>query len=440
MMSLWVAYLLPPVYLLLFLVLLVRGKLGPRLGFSTRFVVLFFLAKCAAGLLYTYVALRFIPNRGDMWGFYEDGTALYNLLWQNPQACWQTIVAMFSISDVAIANTQSDYIRTAFEGIKFIHFLLNLLSGGNNYTNTIIFNGLALWPVLRCWRFLRTQLQSNALPFWLVALPSAFFYSAGIHKEGLVFVLVCLLLPQVYQLVALRKLRALPLVIIALGLLLFFKIFVALTFVAALALWCWLGVVKLSPARGTAVFAAAVLLLFFGAHWLVPALNLPQHIVSRQQEFLALEAASSIPMHPLEPNFLSFLRALPSSVAHVLFSPLPGQGGKAWYLVFSAEMLAFWGLVLWLAFKAKGKLSVLPLLLWVIVFFGVVNLLVIGYTIPNIGAIMRYRSIFMPCLFMGFWGAFRGDLVFPRFQHLLQLYVYHPLQPLPPNVVSAVKK
>ncbi|TAD84437.1 MAG: hypothetical protein EAY75_13110 [Bacteroidetes bacterium] len=425
-MSFLVAYFLPLFYLLAIAAWLLRGKLGPGLGFSRQFVTVFFLAKCAAGLLYTLVALKFIPNRGDMWGFFEDGTTLYQLLWQNPTGCWQAIVEMFSISDAAITNTQSDYIRSAFEGIKFIHFLLNFLSGGNIYTNTIIFNALALWPLLRCWQFLRVQWQCTVLPFWFVMLPSAFFYSAGIHKEGLVLVLVSALLPQVHALVARRRWQALPGAIVLLGLLLFFKVFVGLTFLAALVLWALLAGTGVAAGKGTAVAVVGGLLLFFGTHMLVPALNFPQYIVSRQQEFLALEAASRIAMQPLQPQFWSFVKALPSSLAHVLFSPMPGAGGKAWYLVFSAEMLSYWALVAWWVVKARGKRQVLPPLLWALVVFGGINLLVIGYTIPNIGAIMRYRSIFMPCLLVGFCGFFAGQSVMPGLRRCLSRYVYHP--------------
>jgi hypothetical protein len=426
-MSIVVAYLLLPAYLVAGLWLFSKASVG--LGFKPAFGRWFFLGKCAAGVLYTFVALRYIPNRGDMGGFFDDGYALYVQLWRSPAQWWQSVAQMLTVSDADITNTNSDYVRSAFEGIKFVHFVLNLFSGGNIYTNTVLFNVLSAWLMLRCWAFLRRQLHAPLMPPVLFLLPSCFFYTAGIHKEGLVFALLCTLLPPLQGLLEKRRWRGLMLVLPCLALMLFFKVFVGLIFLASVVLWVWLARSSWPKPRLVLVFSTSLLVLFFGLSVLVPRANLPGIVVQRRQAFVALEAASSLPMQPLQPTPVSFLQALPQALNHVLFKPLPGEGGKMMYLVFSAEMLAFWLTTLWLAFRRGSKGRPVHPQLWTLFFFGIANLLLIGYTIPNIGAIMRYRSIFMPCLALGLWRLLAPTPIVVSFKTTVLRFIYLPDPP-----------
>jgi len=136
-------------------------------------------------------------------------------------------------------------------------------------------------------------------------------------------------------------------------------------------------------------------------------INLPNYIVGRQQEFLILPANSRINVPVLQPTFLSFFKAFPSAISISLFKPLPGEGGKAMYLFYSAEMVSFWVLLLYQMVRSRLTINkkLQPLFL-AMFFFGIVNLLIIGYTIPSIGPVVRYRSIFLPFVGLCCWLAF----------------------------------
>ncbi len=413
-MNVFVNILLPLFWFAALAFLLIRNKYLQQNGIPAWLIVSFFTAKCLAGFLYSYVALKYVPNRGDIWPFFEDGLALYKTFLQSPAAFISQVKQMFDISDVGVMNSHSDFIRTAFEGIKFIHFILNLFSFGNLYTNTILFNGLAVWLFLRCCICLREYSGSWVPGAWIFLFPSAFLYSSGIHKEGIVLILIAALLPlscQLYKRAGFFKFFSFLLLFL---LFFFLKFFVAILFLASLFLWFLL---EKFPKRKKLIVVLAVFLGvsgFFLSGILSPATSLPQYIVNRQQEFLAFDAKSEFSVSPLKPDFISFCKALPSAINNVFFKPLPGEGGKAMYSIYTLEIFLFWGLIIYLVIKSRLRVNpenVGPLF-WALLLFALCNLLVIGYTIPNIGATMRYRSIFLPFIGVFAWLIFNGSNIF----------------------------
>ncbi len=367
-----------------------------------------------AGIAYDYISLKYIPKGGDIPLFYGDGLELYKLFVHNPAAGFQQLRQMFSIHDVDILNSHSSFIRRVFDGIKLIYFMFDFFSFGNLYTDTILFNGFSVFAFLRVGVFLKKHFNSKVPFIWIFLMPSAFFYTSAIFKEGIVFILMCLMLPLAYKIYQSLTAKRFGIFLVLFIFLFFFKFLIAATFLLAIVLW-WL-LLKFPYKKKIIVvgFLTICIVGFFFSGNINQAFNLPQNMVNRQQEFLALDAHSKIYTRPLQPTFSSFLMLLPSALNNVLFKPLPGEGGKVFYLGFTVEMSAFWIFIvfLWAHNKWRANLSVNSLV-WCLFIFGVANLLIIGYTISNIGAITRYRSIFLPFVGLFFWSVFDGDRILP---------------------------
>jgi|GEM_PF-4840200 len=394
-MHLFVHYLLPVLWVCIISFLLIKNKHLKLAGLSGKWLVAFFLGKCMAGIFYNYISFRFFPNHGDVWLYHQDGLAYYHTFLSQPSAFSHQLSQLFQVGDVDVLNSGSGFINTVFEGIKLIYFVFDLLSFGNLNTNTILFNGIASFAFLYGWAAIK-RYSSNWFPgLWMCLLPSAFFYTSGIHKEGLAMIFIALILTLLLRPTKLWFLKILGLLLVFL-LFFFFKFFVAITFLAAIFLW---GLLEKFPTKRKIilplVLVAGVAAFFLSSF---TPINLPQYIVHRQQEFLQLEASSQIKMAPLEPNFLGFLKALPAAINRALFKPLPGEGGKIFYLAYTVEMFGLWAFVIFMAVKRKFhfRFGAVPALVWSLFIFALVNLVVIGYTIPNMGALVRYRSIFLP--------------------------------------------
>jgi hypothetical protein len=161
-------------------------------------------------------------------------------------------------------------------------------------------------------------------------------------------------------------------------------------------------------------------ILFFISSFISPKINLPEYISKRQSEFLNLSglAGSSLPTNDLQPNLIGFIKNTPQALNHVFLRPYLFEGEKWVYIPFALEIFVFELLFLvFLFFRKKGK--VVPPLIYFLLFFSLSMLLVIGYTIPILGAFVRYRSIYFPFLILPVlvytdWESVRKILRFPN--------------------------
>ncbi len=375
----------------------------------------FFYGKISIGVLYTFIMVNYIPTAlADIDLFFGGGLEMYQIFWEAPSAFPAYLAETFHITDFSIGNTDSDFIRTVFDGIKFIHFLLNFFSGGELYTNVILFNCLSVWLFLRCWVYLKKIFGQPWLGTWIYLFPSSFFFTSVILKEGIELTIISAIIPMLYLFSVKKNIARILCLLLLFFLLFFFKYLVAATFCASIVLYVLFW--QLPPYRNwiTSLSIIGFLLLFFNAGLIHPSLDLPQYIIERRLEFLELEANTELVMRPLEPTALSFAKALPEAIHNVLFRPWPGEGGKLTYLIFSAEIMVFWGLMAWLVLRKKQEgIKKTGPEGWAFLLFALVNLLIIGYTITNTGAIIRYRSIFLPGIGYFIWMCCGG----PQFYH-----------------------
>ena len=219
-MIFFTVYILPFIYLILLCFLLQRNRFLLRNGFSKFFIATFFLGKCLAGVINDYTSFQYVSDVGM---YFKDGLILYQTLFQNPAEFVGMVRQMFSISDFSMLDPNSSFIRSVFEGIKFIHFLANILSFGNVYTNTILFNGISALVLLRWWVFLKNYTGGWLAGGLLFLVPSCFFFTSNILKEGLCFLLMAWMLPEAFHLFQNPRFKTFLIILFAFLLLFFFK-------------------------------------------------------------------------------------------------------------------------------------------------------------------------------------------------------------------------
>jgi hypothetical protein len=115
----------------------------------------------------------------------------------------------------------------------------------------------------------------------------------------------------------------------------------------------------------------------------------------RQQSFIEIGKAgnSTINIQPLHPTFKSFLNNAPEALDHTLFRPYLTELNNVLYVPFALEILLFEILFLVFVFCHKRMLPI-NALIYFCLFFSLSMFLITGYTVPIIGAIVRYRSIY----------------------------------------------
>jgi hypothetical protein len=122
-------------------------------------------------------------------------------------------------------------------------------------------------------------------------------------------------------------------------------------------------------------------------------------ISNKQKDFSQLPYASSqLPPNTLEPNLKSFVKNAPQAINHGLFRPYIWERTTSFLIPLAIELLLYQLLfITMLAVREKERLPINAFILFGL-FFSFSLLFFTGYIVPNLGSIVRYRSIYLPFL------------------------------------------
>lgn len=233
-------------------------------------------------------------------------------------------------------------------------------------------------------------------------LPSTLYFSSGIHKDGLVFLMLAMLIYSIYQSILKNRfnLKRVLLIILSLAFLFLLRNFICLALLPAL--FAWLLVTKTKwPA--IPVFAVVYLLcglVVFNIDKVIPAIKPLDIIIAKQTEFLKLKKATTqVELTPLQPTFKSFASNSPQALNHSLLRPYIWELPVRSVLPLSVELLSYQLLILLLIFfRQKDFNPEHKSMLLFIFFFCISVFLIIGYIVPNLGSLVRYRSLYLPLI------------------------------------------
>jgi hypothetical protein len=281
--------------------------------------------------------------------------------------------------------------------------VFNIFSGKNFYTNTLFFNFLIFFGAIGLYKVFIKIFPSYSwvLIACIFLLPSVIYFSSGIHRDGLIFLSLSMVTYYLSGMLDNKKAswKGIFMCLFFLSLIILLRNFVFITLVPALAAWI---VAEQKPRYAFAVFVAIyffVGILFFCSGLISPSFDLPAHVSSRQIAFIeiAKKGASAININPLFPNFRSFLNNAPQALNHSLMRPYVTEHLNFLYVPTAIEIFAYEVLLLLFVFFRQKNIIIKPIIYFCL-FFSVTMFLVIGYTIPIIGAIVRYRSVYFPFL------------------------------------------
>ncbi len=366
----------------------------------------FFIFKILAGILYGWLHLHYYG--GDTWGYFKYGRLIADFL---PNAPIDYIRLTFlpkpdtlppqwiQIADtIGYWNEISGYAMVRFQA--FLH----LFSFGHYNVHVVFWEFLSIVGMFYLYSVVRF-FQPNApklLLYLMVLLPSFLFWGSGVHKETVCIFSLGLLLYQLVQ-VFRGQYQWFRFPLIALGALFVFLVrpyALALFLVAILGLY----ITYKNPKKAFLKFGllyALTLALVVLISYLFPQYNFFQKLVNVQHFFLVYDKGNSdIPLQALEPNLWSFIKQSPQALINVCLRPSPWDANNTFSYLACIETLFFIGFFafcFWRSFQVKSD-HLIKIFLYFCLFFGISYLLLIGLTVDNLGAIVRYRMV--PFLFL----------------------------------------
>ncbi len=387
-------------------------------GLSFRWLSGIFLLKIAAGTalwaIYTYV----YPDRltADVFKYFDDSAPMFNALYTEPADYFRMVFGIGNDTEAfwwKYYKEMNNWER-AFESnlyndshtiIRF-NAVVRLFSFGEFHVHTVVAAFLALTGLLGIYRAFVTSLVGleRVLMAVVFLLPSVLFWASGVIKESLLFFGMGLLVYQVSYFLVVRWRWWDPfLLLFTVAMLFFLKFYVLLSLTPALILLAWAR-----RADRPALWLKALLVYGF---FILVGLNLQRVfpgwdilgiLTMKQRDFVGLallmDSGSFVMPTLLLPDVWLFASQAPYALYIALAGPLVHGGGGALGLIAGAENAGFL-LFLFGCFMFRGPWRKLDHALFFSMLFYVLLLaLIIGYTTPVMGAVVRYRTPLLPFL------------------------------------------
>ncbi len=375
--------------------------------------------KLFLGGVYGYIFLNKYGG-DDTWGYFYESKELSDALLHHPGRFFAEIMPANSLD-----ATGHDYWKALlfymahFEAWFMPRFLsiLNFFTGRNYYLDLIWFDFLALaGPLLLFKIAYRRYPEKRGLYFLLLFfVPSITFWCSGIRAEAILLFFISWIIYQVLRYSgkpALKHLIQLFAGIMGVGL---FR--PQLLPFLTLALIC-LAFALRRPENPVKPFLTGWFLataIFFATFFLPVSVRPSTYIIQVQQRFFSLKANTRYGLDSLSNDPLSFFKVAPQAMANSSLRPYPWEGKGLLQSLSSAESLLLVAALLYYLLS-NSKTNRDPLL-WFFLFYGVSQLLMIGFIVPFPGAIVRYRSI--PLLFLLFFLFFVNDMVHQKLNFIL---------------------
>ncbi|GAB2822185.1 hypothetical protein GCM10027043_23930 [Ferruginibacter profundus] len=368
--------------------------------------MLLFLAKIFAGLAIGWISIHIYSTGNDYWDVNREGWSEYQLLWSNPKEY---------LSNLFTSGYDKGYggLFDSFQSfwndlrnniiIKMIS-LCDIFSRGNYYINSLFFNFVGFLGHVAFYRIF-IQLYKKQQPAVIVCcflLPSMLYFTSGVQKDNIVFTTLGFLLYAVYQSLQENQWTRKRLAIIGIAFIMLFLIrsYVLINLLPALIIWILVVKYKWPSLKSFIIGYIICGILFFNVHSVAGSIDPPKTVTNKQAAFFTLPVASTqIKLDTLYPNFKSFVFNAPQAFNHLLMRPYPTELPAKSLLPINIELIAFQlCFILFLFFKRKAIPEEKDPFLFFGIFFAMTMFLFIGYIMPNLGSIVRYRSVYLPFL------------------------------------------
>ncbi len=372
---------------------------------SFKQVICIIILKTILGCLYGFIFFKFYNGFGnDTWSYNELAFFEYNILIKTPSTFFKNLFINIYSSDQSITffdssnNFWKDLQSTIL--VKLLA-ICNLFTKGNYYTNTLFFNFFTFWGHYLLYKSLVFNFKNRkAIAFSIAFLfPPLLFWESGISKDGLVFIGLAGFIYYFSIYIRYKKLKNLVSMLLFFLMVLFIRNFIALSLLpVSIAFYCC-SKTKLYPLVTNVVTMSVFLTAFFLSSVFIKNLNLPEKMAEKQAAFSTLLGGSYMYTPKLDDGFTSYIHVLPFAINHPFIRPYITEA-KSPLLLFASLETLFVLLIIGLVLMQIKKLKIIAAhpFLMLLLSLAMINYLMIGYTVPFAGAIVRYRVFFEVCL------------------------------------------
>lgn len=403
------------IYTLLFCFIIYKWNFFDVQSLKKRTLTGVFLLKVLFGFLLYAIYYYYYGNdrlASDAFHFYDDSLVLYNTLKNDPKAF---IDIFFNIGDqtkyIDITKQMNFWTKPFNHGLINdnqtmirTNFIFDLFSFGNYHIHTVFMSFLSFIGLTAIYKTFEKQFVNfPSLLFTSVFLvPSVLFWASGVLKEGLLLFALGLFVWCSFSLTTSFHLKKLIIALISLFILFTLKVY-TLTAILPAFIGYFL-IVKLKPKK-TILITTLVHLSIITLLFIVPQLFLRYDfitvIAAKQRDFInvATTAGSAFDI-PRVTDIYSLITSAPVALFNTLFRPFIWDATPI-MLVNSIENIIFVLILVFAIIKHQTLDASQKNKLMFCLSFTMYLFLIIGWTTPVAGAIVRYKIPALPFLLIG---------------------------------------
>jgi hypothetical protein len=372
-------------------------------GISFNILSILFIVKLIAGVINQYIQNHSYVSNDSQGSFYQ-GFYELNLFREKPVMMLK--YWLFSWEDIGNHLNIFKQENTVYWGTlgRLVNdrFMLvcTLLSFGNYYVNIIFYNALFFIGQLYLFKIFY-QLQPEKKWFLILViflLPSSLYWGTGMNKDGFILTSIGFIVYATTKFFEQKSLKYIFIILGSLTLMLCVRNFYFLCFLPFYILWLLFYKSQKVFYYFTFVFLIAGTAFLFSSK--LSSINFLDIVVHKQQEFLSAKGYSDMLTPELNNTPSSFIKHFPTAISHGFLSPTFKLNDKIKYQLSALDML-FSVIIILISILFIKRKNIHSLYIFLI-FYCIAMILFIGYTIPNAGALLRYKATFitllLPCL------------------------------------------
>jgi hypothetical protein len=178
------------IYLIVFCVIINKIPFVKKAGLGSKLIGILFLYRIIGAVSIGWISYKFAPQN-DYWSLHNEGLLEFELLKTNPSFFLKGLLPFGYNSDVnSFFSTTHSYWNELRNNIiiKFLA-LLNFISFGSYYIDALFINVFAFMGSIGLYRIFihNYKEKNNLLIFCCFLIPTTIYFSAGIHKDAVVF-------------------------------------------------------------------------------------------------------------------------------------------------------------------------------------------------------------------------------------------------------------
>lgn len=384
-------------------------------GLPMRWVAGLFVLKILAGtavwVVYTYVYTDRLT--ADIFKYFDDSAVLYAALWDKPGDFFRMLFGIandtsylteryYLVMNTWIREFENNVYNDSHTMIRF-NAVLRLFSFGQYHVHTVFacfastIGSVALYRAIHP-LFLGFE---RALMAGIFLWPSMLFWASGVLKESLlVFGLGLFLLGIIGNWPDRLAWRPMVAFMIGLFVMLVIKFYVLLCLIPGLLAWSWAQARPGRPLMQTTIVHALGLIAVLLSGSLVRGYDILEMLTVKQRDFIGMandvESGSLLIVPTLDGGLWSFIASAPHALFMTFLSPflVLGTGPLAW--MGAAENLLLLLVPFFAIRYARPWKDIDRPTLWFFLSFVLLLALLIGWTVPVVGALVRYRIPLLP--------------------------------------------